>query len=299
MAKTKLGARDKVGEPQIKGGNEPPALDTVSANLRIAMANAEISIRDLAAYAGVHERTLKTHLENSETLKMKTIQRYAKVLGVSIGELCDEEPLRDRIHFTGSAPLDRILRWMINAETDESSRKAIGPYISPDYLCTSSMYAGHEVHSQQIAMAFAEGYDSLMGYPWEVESQLQADQEAAGTRGVTQNVVMASIIAPDAVLVVRDNTVERHYPGKSEAFKGATQPREIGGPGSKKAEVKFEEVDTSYNRRAIILWFEHPIADSIADSDASPWVIVRKHWENIEAGEQVNTKVLTSFAVLG
>ena len=115
------------------------------------MANAEISIRDLATYAGVHVRTLKKHVESSENLKMKTIQRYAKVLGVSIGELCDDEPLRDRIHFTGSAPLDRILRWMINAETDESSRQAVGPYISPDYLCTSSMHADEDSPSIRMA----------------------------------------------------------------------------------------------------------------------------------------------------
>ena len=263
--------------------------DLVSQNLRSLCTASTLTIPQIADLAGVSERTLRGHLQSSESVKISTLSNYALVLDVEVEQLltANTDPAR-RQYLIGHPPLDQIIRAIIQAENNEVAQSIAGRYVDPNYICTSSRYnsgfkhtfpydpdglrggsnwAQREANPPSLNVP-PHGMAQLWGITWDVECKLNED--LLDDRNLIK-IDRAIIVGAHQVLVVQDGT------------KATTQYPKRG----------LVTTTTANTKTLIQLYFQNKITDSIVDEDTYPWALTRKHWERLEATETHETQMIS------
>jgi transcriptional regulator with XRE-family HTH domain len=61
--------------------------DHISRNLVVAMENAGYTVEEFAAEAGVSDRTIRTHLKSSGSIKVSVLEKYAHILHIGVSDI--------------------------------------------------------------------------------------------------------------------------------------------------------------------------------------------------------------------
>ena len=270
--------------------------DLVSQNLRSLCTDSTLTIPQIADLAGVSERTLRGHLQSSESIKLSTLSNYALVLDVGVEQLltANADPAR-RQYLIGHPPLDQIIRAIIQAENNEVAQAIASRYVDPNYICTSSRYNSDDncfpydpyVEELELYTNWAwvgsgppprpqnntgnvdiHSIAQLWGITWDVECRLNED--LSDDRNLIK-IDRAIIVGAHQVLVVQDLAkTTTKYPKRGLV------------------------ITTTRNAKSLIqLYFRHKIMDSIMDEDTYPWLLTRKHWERLEATETHETQMIS------
>ena len=254
--------------------------DPIARNLRSLCESSQLSIPQIASLAGVSERTLRTHLQSSDSAKVATLADYATVLDVAIDQLLipASQPAR-RQYLVGHPPLDRVVRSVIQAERNPTARTIANQYIHPSYICTTSRYSGNKkyhipyyVDSENLPVHNNIARNTptiglLYGITWETECRM--NYHLVEDNKIT--IDRALIVGNHQIMVIQDS-VETATNYRSRIL-----------------------VETSkLNTKSIIqLYFKDNIRQSVEDEATYPWLVIRKHWERIELTQTMESQTIS------
>ena len=248
--------------------------DHISRNLVVAMENAGYTVEEFAAEAGVSDRTIRTHLKSSGSIKLSVLEKYAHILHIGVSDITSRDWL-PRNNWTGIPPLDRVISAYIRSENEPKYREEASHYIAGDYLCISTHYRPDTYGTD----SFPGGgnYTKVMSNPdlwgmdWKTEQRLNANSDAAYVIN-TSKILCMYMISKVGVTILREIHQMRR------AVAGQAVPRyvsdEVGG-------IQENIISTM-----ITLNFKHRISDSLADPTNKPFLIRRKGWHLISVTQR-------------